>query len=127
MKKVAGQLRLDMAAFRELAAFAQFAAELDPATQAKLNRGLRLQELLKQPRYSPMPLAHEILAIYGGTRGYLDPVPVERVAEWERALIRFVEDHYPDLIERIETVKDLTPEIEEQMKKALEEFMSTWK
>jgi len=127
MKKVAGQLRLDMAAFRELAAFAQFAAELDPATQAKLNRGLRLQELLKQPRYSPMPLAHEIIAIYGGTRGYLDSVPVERVAEWERALIRFVEDHYPDLIERIETVKDLTPEIEEQMKKVLEEFMSTWK
>ena len=127
MKKVAGQLRLDMAAFRELAAFAQFAAELDPATQAKLNRGLRLQELLKQPRYSPMPLAHEILVIYGGTRGYLDPVPVERVAEWERALIRFVEDHYPDLIERIETVKDLTPEIEERMKEALEEFMSTWK
>ncbi len=127
MKKVAGQLRLDMAAFRELAAFAQFAAELDPATQAKLNRGLRLQELLKQPRYSPMSLAHEILAIYGGTRGYLDSVPVERVAEWERALIRFVEDHYPDLIERIETVKELTPDIEEQMKKALEEFMSTWK
>ena len=127
MKKVAGRLRLDMAAFRELAAFAQFASELDPATQAKLNRGLRLQELLKQPRYAPMPLAHEVIAIYGGTRGYLDSVPVERVSEWERALIRFVEDHYPDLIEAIETVKDLTPEIEARMNEALKEFMSTWK
>ena len=127
MKKVAGQLRLDMAAFRELAAFAQFASELDPATQAKLNRGLRLQELLKQPRYSPLPLSHEILAIYGGTRGYLDDVPLERVSEWEKALIRFTETNAPDLLESIETVKDLTPEIEARLNEVLKEFMRTWK
>ena len=127
MKKVAGRLRLDMAAFRELAAFAQFASELDPATQAKLNRGLRLQELLKQPRYSPLPLSHEILAIYGGTRGYLDDVPLERVSEWEKALIRFAETNAPDLLESIETVKDLTPEIEARLNEVLKEFMRTWK
>ena len=127
MKKVAGRLRLEMAAFRELAAFAQFGSELDPATQAKLNRGLRLQELLKQPRYAPMTLAEEVIVLYGGTRGYLDPVPLDRVAEWEQRVLRFMEANYPDIIEAIETTKRLDDEVEARLKEAFEAFMSTWR
>ncbi len=127
MKKVAGRLRLEMAAFRELAAFAQFGSELDPATQAKLNRGLRLQELLKQPRYAPMTLAEEVIVLYGGTRGYLDPVPLDRVAEWEQRVLRFMEANYPDIIEAIETTKRLDDDVEARLKEAFEAFMSTWR
>jgi len=126
MKKVAGRLRLDMAAFRELAAFAQFGSELDPATQAKLNRGLRLQELLKQPRYSPLSLAEEVVVLYGGTRGYLDNVPLDRVSEWEKRVLQFMETNYPEIMETIETTKRLDDDVEAKLREALDAFMSTW-
>ncbi len=126
MKKVAGRLRLDMAAFRELAAFAQFGSELDPATQAKLNRGLRLQELLKQPRYSPLSLAEEVVVLYGGTRGYLDSVPLDRVSEWEKRVLQFMETNYPEIMEAIETTKRLDDDVEAKLREALDAFMSTW-
>jgi F-type H+-transporting ATPase subunit alpha len=93
MKQVAGGLRLDLASFRELAAFAQLGTDLDPATQARLDRGRRMIELLKQGQYRPMDVFDEVLSIYAGTRGHLDKIPLEKVAEWEREFITFMHDH----------------------------------
>ncbi len=95
MKQVAGRLRLDMAAFRELAAFAQFGSDLDKSTQAQLNRGQHLQEILKQPQYEPMSLENQVMVIFAGTKGFADKVPLERMRAWEQALLRFMETSLP--------------------------------
>src|SRR5213075_119696 len=92
MKKIAGSLRLDLAAYRELEAFAQLGTELDKATQAQLDRGARLVELLKQPQYQPMPPEQEVMVIYAGTKGYLDDVPVNRVQEFQNKFLEFVDN-----------------------------------
>jgi F-type H+-transporting ATPase subunit alpha len=119
MKKVAGGLRLDLASFRELEAFAQLGTELDPATQARLDRGYRMVELLKQAQYQPMSVAEQVVSIYAGTRGHLDDVPVAKVREFEQGLLDFIRNRSPELLEKIVQIGDLTPEIEEAIKGAI--------
>jgi F-type H+-transporting ATPase subunit alpha len=126
MKQVAGRLRLDMAAFRELAAFAQFGSDLDKATQAQLNRGLHLQEILKQPQYEPMSLEDQVVVIFAGTQGYADKVPLEQMRTWETALLRFMETSYPEIGRDIIGKKRITDENMERLRSALAEFSSTW-
>ncbi len=119
MKKVAGGLRLDLAAFRELEAFAQLGTELDPATQAKLDLGYRMVELLKQQQYQPMDVAEQIVSLYAATRGHLNEIPVDKVRAFEQALLNQIKDRSPQILENIRTGKDLTPEIEEAIKTAI--------
>ncbi|GAP64025.1 F-type H+-transporting ATPase subunit alpha [Ardenticatena maritima] len=125
MKKVAGKLRLEMAQFRELAAFAQFGSDLDEATRQQIERGRRLQEILKQPQYQPVPLYRQVAIIYAGTNGYVDDVPVDKVAEWEQQFYRFLDANYPDFQRIIDETNDLTAEAEEMLKRAIEEFKKT--
>jgi len=127
MKKVAGGLRLDLASFRELEAFAQLGTELDPATQAKLDRGYRMVELLKQPQFQPMDVAEQIFSIYAGTRGHLDDIPVSKVREFETGLIEFLRDRKSDVLKKINDVGDLTPEIEELIKSTIGAFKATFR
>ena len=126
MKQVAGRLRLDMAAFRELAAFAQFGSDLDKATQAQLNRGLRMQEILKQPQYSPVPLEHEIIVIYAATHGYADNVPLEKMRQWELDLLRYMDTSHPEIGRTIISEGKITPDTEEKLQAAIEAFMAGW-
>jgi len=126
MKQVAGRLRLDMAAFRELAAFAQFGSDLDKSTQAQLNRGLHLQEILKQPQYEPVSLENQVIVIFAGTRGYADQVPLDEMRRWELALIRYMETSHPEIGRDIAEQKRITEENETRLREALEAFMSTW-
>jgi len=127
MKKVAGGLRLDLASFRELEAFAQLGTELDPATQAKLDRGYRMVELLKQPQFQPMDVAEQIFSIYAGTRGHLDDIPVSKVREFETGLLEFLRDRKSDVLKKINEVGDLTPEIEELIKSTIGAFKATFR
>ncbi len=126
MKQVAGGLRLDMASYQELAAFAQLGSELDEATQRKLDRGRRLTEILKQPQYEPVPLEEQVMIIYAGTRGYVDPVPVAKVREYEKAFLNFMRTMHPEVGADIAARKVITPETEEALKAALEEFNRRW-
>ena len=125
-RQVAGSLRLDMASYRELAAFAQFGSDLDKATQAQLNRGQHLQEILKQPQYQTLSLENQVIEIYAGTHGYADNVPLERMRRWETSLIRYMETSRPEIGKSITEEKRITPETEGQLKEALEAFMSSW-
>lgn len=125
-RQVAGRLRLDMASFRELAAFAQFGSDLDKSTQAQLKRGQRLQEILKQPQYQPMSLADQIIVIYAGTHGYADKIPLDEMVEWETALLRFFNSSYSEIIEDIHEKKVITEETESVLQSALENFTSTY-
>lgn len=127
MKQVAGRLRLDMANFRELAAFAQFGSDLDKATLGQLNRGLRLQEILKQPQYEPVPLEDQVLVMYAGTNGFADQVNVDRIKEWQVDLLRFFDTSFPEVKKSIASEKRITPESEETIKKALDLFTGSWK
>lgn len=126
IKQVAARLRMDMAAYRELAAFAQFGSDLDKVTQSQLNRGQRLQEILKQPQYSPYSLASQVIALFAATNGYADATPVEHVRSWEAALLRFMESSYPDIIKDIHEKKQITQETEKTLRQAIETFNSTW-
>lgn len=126
MRQVSGRLRLDMAAFRELAAFAQFGSDLDKATQAQLNRGQHLQEILKQPQYEPMSLENQVIELFAGTQGYADHVPLERMRAWEIALLRYMESSHPEIGRSIAENKRITPETEEKLRAALEAFRATW-
>jgi F-type H+-transporting ATPase subunit alpha len=126
MKKVAGGLRLDMAAFRELAAFAQFGSSLDKATQDQLNRGQRLQEILKQPQYAPLTLEKEIVSIYGGVSGHADDIEIDRVSEWEAGLLRFMESSHGDILKAIGKNGVLDDKTQEKLDKAIETYNSTW-
>ena len=127
MKKVAGGLRLDLASFRELEAFAQLGTELDPATQSKLDRGYRMVELLKQAQYQPMDVADQIISIYAGTRGHLDEIAIDRVREFEIGLLSYVRDRKPELLVKIREVADLTPEIEEAIKSVITTFKASFR
>ncbi len=127
MKKVAGSLRLDLAQYRELAAFAQFGSDLDAATQAQLNRGARMVEILKQGQYVPMRFEKQVLIIWSGAKGYLDPMPVHDLNRYEEELFEFVEKDYPDILHSIEKEKAITEDNEEKMHKALEAFNSQFK
>jgi F-type H+-transporting ATPase subunit alpha len=126
MKQVAGRLRLDMAAFREVAAFAQFGSDLDKATQAQLARGQRLQEVLKQPQYAPAELEQQVIALFGATNGYADQVPVDRVRRWEEALLRSIEASHPEIPKDIAARKMITPETEQALRRAIEAFNQGW-
>ncbi|HNT54219.1 MAG TPA: F0F1 ATP synthase subunit alpha [Anaerolineaceae bacterium] len=126
MKQVAGRLRLDMAAYRELAAFAQFGSDLDKATQSQLNRGLRLQEILKQPQYEPMPLEQQIVLIFAGVNGFADTVPAERMKVWEQDLLRYMEMSRPEIGRDIAERRQITPDTDAQLREALKAFTSTW-
>jgi F-type H+-transporting ATPase subunit alpha len=123
MKQVAGTLRLDLAQYREMAAFAQFGSELDKTTQAQLARGARLVELLKQGQYKPMPVADQVLSIYAGTNGFLDDVPVSKVRQFEDDLLHYVSQHHPQV------KKDLVAKgkIDEAFGKELKQIISTFK
>ncbi|MDB5358308.1 MAG: synthase subunit alpha [Phycisphaerales bacterium] len=128
MKKIAGSLKLDMAAYRELEAFAQLGTELDTATQKQLDRGARLVELLKQPQYRPMALENEVIVIYAGTQGFLDDVPLARVQEFQDALLAYIDTRAPQVRQAIATKKELSPDVEGQLKEALKAFKTTeWK
>ncbi|HID77050.1 MAG TPA: F0F1 ATP synthase subunit alpha, partial [Planctomycetaceae bacterium] len=122
MKKVARGLRLDLAAFRELEAFAQLGTELDPATQARLDRGYRMSELLKQGVYKPMHVTDQVLSIYAGTHGWLDKIPMSEVRRWEEAFLQFIHDQKPNIWQRITDTRDLDDDTAEKLDKALEEF-----
>jgi F-type H+-transporting ATPase subunit alpha len=122
MKKVAGTLRIDMAQFRELEAFAQFGSDLDKATLQQLNRGRRLVEVLKQPQYQPMSAEKEVAILYAGANGYLDEWPEEAVGEYEKQMLEFLESKYSDILSDMKEKEDITDETAEKLNKALDEF-----
>jgi len=126
MKKVAGGLRLDLAQFRSLAAFAQFGSDLDKATQQQLDRGLRLTELLKQPQYQPFSVADQVALIYAGTKGYLDNVSVDRVKEWQTIFLRTFNTQFADLANGIGDKKTLDEAQEAKLKEALNTVNASW-
>ncbi len=121
-KQVAGTLRLDLAQFRELEAFAQFASDLDETSRNQLERGQRLVEVLKQPAHQPLPVEKQVVIIYAGTRGYLDDLPVKAIRKFEDELYPFIETKYPQIFENIRTKKQIDAQTEELLKKTLEEF-----
>src|SRR3954463_16029707 len=128
MKKIAGSLRLDLAAYRELEAFAQLGTELDKATQSQLDRGSRLVELLKQPQYRPMPIEQQVIVIYAATNGYLDDVPINRIAEFQQKLLAYIDASASDLRRTLAEKKELTADAEGKLKQALADFKSkAWK
>jgi F-type H+-transporting ATPase subunit alpha len=126
MKQVAGTLKLDLAQYRELAAFAQFGSDLDKSTQAQLNRGVRLVELLKQPQFMPMSLAQEVVVLFAGTRGFIDKYDVGKVRIYEQQLLSFVESKYPDIMKEIDDKKIISPDLEKKMKDVMTEFDSVF-
>jgi len=127
MKKVAGTLRLDLAQYRELAAFAQFGSDLDKATKTKLTRGERLVELLKQPQYKPMPVEEQVAVLYAGTRGFLDDVAVTDAIRFGAELVEFMRNQKSDVLDEIVKTKDLGAETEKKLVAALEEFKAGFK
>ncbi len=127
MKQVAGRLRLDMAAYRELAAFALMASDLDKATQQQLGRGQRMQEILKQPQYEPMSLVDQVLVMFAGTNGFADAVPVEQMAKWQTDLLKYMESSYPEIGREVDEKKTITDDNRKKLMTALETFRNTWK
>ncbi|MEF2144632.1 MAG: F0F1 ATP synthase subunit alpha [Desulfovibrionaceae bacterium] len=122
MKQVAGTLRLDLAQYRELAAFAQFGSDLDKATQAKLNRGARMVELLKQPQYQPLEIQEQVTSIFAGTRGYMDDVPVTAVRKFEAELLEFMRNSKPEVLDEIKTKLALDDDLTKKLGAAIDEF-----
>ena len=122
MKKVAGGLRLDLAAFRALEAFAQLGTDLDAATQAQLDRGYRMVELLKQPQYKPMSVTDQVLSLYAGTKGFIDDVPVKAVQQWEVDFQQFARDKHSDLITLLDEKQDLSDDVVEKIEACIAEF-----
>ncbi|HZK80284.1 MAG TPA: F0F1 ATP synthase subunit alpha [Humisphaera sp.] len=127
MKKIAGGLKLDLAAYRELEAFAQLGTELDKATQKQLDRGSRLVELLKQPQYRPMSVEQEVIVIFAGTQGFLDDVPIARVQEFQTALLAYLDASAPQIRQNLADKKELTADIDKEIREALKAFRATWK
>ncbi|WP_022854601.1 F0F1 ATP synthase subunit alpha [Thermodesulfobacterium thermophilum] len=127
MKQVAGRLRLELAQYRELAAFAQFGSELDKATQRVLHRGARLVEILKQPQYQPLPVEKEVCILFAGTRGFLDEMPLEVLGQYEKELYEFIESKYPEIYKEIREKKEISPELEQKMNQAFKEFNELFK
>ena len=122
MRQVAGTLRLDLAQYRELAAFAQFGSDLDKSTQAQLNRGARLVEILKQPQYEPLSVERQVAIIYAGTNGYLDSIPVSEVRSFETELFKFIETRYPQVFTGIAEKKQLDDQLKGALDSAVKEF-----
>ena len=127
LRKIAGRLRTEMAQFRSLAAFAQFGSDLDKATQQQLDRGMRLQEILKQPQYRPTSLVDQVALLMAGTRGKIDHVPVPQVKTWEEQFLTFFHTHYPDFEDKVLAADyELTDELEQILLEATDEFNKTW-
>ena len=126
MKQIAGSLRMDMAAYRELAAFAQFGSDLDKATQAQLNRGQHLQEILKQSQYVPMSLENQVILLFAGTQGYADKISLDRMEAWESGLLRFIETTHPEIGKDIAEKKMLTDNTQVALQNSIEAFNSSW-
>jgi F-type H+-transporting ATPase subunit alpha len=122
MRQVAGSLRLDLAQYRELAAFAQFGSDLDPATQKQLNRGKRLTEILKQPQYQPVPVEKQVMVVYAATNGYLDGIAVEKLRQYEDDLYVFLDTRHPEVLAAIREKKILDDDLKATVKSVLEEF-----
>jgi F-type H+-transporting ATPase subunit alpha len=122
MRQVAGTLRLELAQYRELAAFAQFGSDLDASTKAQLNRGARLVEILKQPQYQPLAVEKQVLIVYAGTNGFLDKVETSAAGRYEQELYQFVESRYPSLLKTIAEKKTLDDNLKAEMSAALKEF-----
>ena len=131
MKQVAGTLRLDLAQFRELEAFAAFGSDLDKATQAQLARGERLVEILKQPQFQPLSVERQVTILYAGTKGFLDKYPVNVLGKYEAGLYPFIEDRYPQIFTEIAEKQEISDELDKVMTEALnaydEEFKDTIK
>jgi len=125
MRQVAGKLRLDMAAFRELAAFAQFGSDLDEATKRQLDLGLRVQEVLKQGQYQPMPLVDQIMLLFSVTNGMLDDVEIGQISEFETSFVRYMRDGHPDLTQRIAAGTKMDDETQEALTQAIQDFKAT--
>jgi len=126
MKKVSGSIKLELAQYREMAAFSQFASDLDASTRKLLDRGVRLTELLKQPQFSPMPVEEEVVSIYAGTKGYLDPIPVNKVTEFERRMLADLRTREPGILDAIRTDRDLKPETEKRLAAFMDSFAKTF-
>ncbi len=127
MKKVAGGLRLDLAAFRELEAFAQLGTELDKATQLQLDRGYRMVEILKQPQYRPMNVIDQVMSLYAGTEGYLDDIPVREVQRFEKDFLRYMEEEKKEVRDILVRERKMTDEFVGKLKAALDEFKARWR
>jgi F-type H+-transporting ATPase subunit alpha len=126
MKSVAGTLRLELAQYRELAAFAQFGSDLDKSTQGQLNRGRRMQEVLKQPQYEPVSLEHQVIVIFAGTNGFADDVAVEKMRQWENDLKKYMDASHPGIGKDITEKMAISPETEKKLREALTAFKSSW-
>ena len=122
MKKIAGPIRIELAQFRELAAFSQFSSDLDPETKAQLAQGERIREILKQDQYNPMPVENEVMIIYAATKKYLIDIELDQILEFEKELFEYVDTKYPEIPEAIRTSGEMSAEIEEKLVKAIEEI-----
>jgi F-type H+-transporting ATPase subunit alpha len=125
MRQVAGRMRLDMAAFREMAAFAQFGSDLDEVTRRQLDRGLRVQEALKQGQYAPVPMVDQVLLFFAVTNGYLDDVELRKVQDFQTAYLRYMRDSHPDLVQTVSTGAKLSDETQEALGQAIDDFKAT--
>jgi F-type H+-transporting ATPase subunit alpha len=126
MKKVSGSIKLELAQYREMAAFAQFGSDLDASTQKLLNRGARLTELLKQPQFSPLPFEEQTVSIFAGTQGYLDAVATQDVVRYEAAMLADMRANHADILKSIRDSKDLKDDVRDQLKAALDAFGKTF-
>ena len=126
MKKVSGSIKLELAQYREMAAFAQFGSDLDASTQRLLNRGARLTELLKQPQFKPVPVEEQVVAIFAGTRGYLDRIGVDKVGEFERRLLSELKAQAPAILDAIRTDREIKKETEEKLVAFLDGFAKSF-
>jgi F-type H+-transporting ATPase subunit alpha len=122
MKQVAGRIKGELAQYREMAAFAQFGSDLDATTQRLLNRGARLTELLKQPQFSPLKTEEQVVVIYAGVNGYLDPIQVSEVRAFEEGLLRLMRDRHAGILETIRTEKEISEKTGERLKKAVSDY-----
>jgi len=126
MKKVAGSLKLELAQYRDLAAFAQFGSELDKDTRQRLEQGERIMELLKQPQYSPVSVEHQVIIFYVAINKYLSDIPVNRIRQFEKEFLQYVDNNYPDIVESIRETKDLTENTEKRITEAVHEFKKSF-
>ena len=126
MKQVAGSLKLFLAQYREVAAFAQFGSDLDASTQFLLNRGARLTELLKQSQYSPQPVEHQVVVIFAGVNGFLDKLDIKRIGEFEAKLVPFIHSKHPKIFERIRVEGQIKEDLNEAIRAAISEFLQTF-
>ena len=126
MKKVAGSIKLELAQYREMAAFAQFGSDLDAATQRLLARGARLTELLKQPQYQPMPVEEQVVSIFAGTQGFIDNIDVGAVTRYEAAMLSFMRSEHPEILKTIRNTKALDDDTAKKLREALTEFGKTF-